>query len=320
MIKEHLIGLIQSGRLTESISLMISIVREKDDRQIHNDLILLASRVQANHRLLSMNYLQLEEFQQEEIKIHQRLLHCVMEAEEMGFLENIALEDLQKKTNSEKKKILFIASNPEGTPKFELEKEYLEIRKIFNRKREAFEVIESFDTTFEGFLEAVRIEKPEILHISCPSNNDFMIFHREDNTIRSIPYHILASVFSMFQPFVKCVFINTWCSPVFLKKISAYLNCAIGSSSLVDDSDAILFSSGFYTAISQENSFANAYICGRDTVDSYKSLDDQKPFCFKLFMNGLGCPPEEDTTPDQFQFSEPAGLLNRIKEEKEAGG
>lgn len=218
MLIEQLLNLLKSGKIQETLDYLVAIVKHKDN-QMYHDLILLAGRLQANQRMFNLNLIPHEDLMIESNNIFKSALDTIHTASDLGYYIGLELADIKEKNNpTDSVKILFIASNPVNTPKFQLEKEYLEIRKIFNAKRKNFEVIELFNTTLDGLFEIIRIEKPEILHISAPSNDKYLVLHRSDDTIKSVPYDFLSAAFYMFQPYVKCVFINTWCPPIFLKK------------------------------------------------------------------------------------------------------
>ena len=192
-----------------------------------------------------------------------------------------------------------------------LEKEY---GKRGTKKREKFEVIELFKATIDQLFEVIRMEKPDILHISAPSTDKYLILHRPDDTVRSIPYNLLSSAFTMFQPFVKCVFINTWCPTIFLKRISIPLQCAIGSKSLVDDNMSVLFSSGFYTAIYQGKNFDEAFSTGLDLLKNHKEYSARE-IPFVLFKNGFSAD-SSDKTPEDFDIKEPEEIIKILKSNK----
>ena len=228
-----------------------------------------------------------------------------------GLLDQDPAELVQEE-GMEKVKILFIASNPNGTTEFELEKEFLEIRKVFRRKRHHFEVVECFNTELQEFFDVVAEEKPDILHVAAPSKEEYIVFHKADDTIRAVPYEFLAPAFSMFRDYVKCVFLNTWCSATFLKQVSVSLGTALGSKNLISDTDSILFSSGFYSAIAQGASYEEAFKAGQAILDKGLVHDVAKgKETYTFFENGNNLNPEDQTTAD-FPMNEIDARFNEI--------
>lgn len=315
MIREKLFNLLQIGRTNEAIERLLWLSKEHD-KSTYNELILLSSRLNANNSMFNMNILSQNDLKLETNKIITSLLNYVDLITSADYVSNINLNDLENGINAstdDKIKILFVASNPIDTGKLELEKEYLEIRRIFNNKRNQFEVIELFNATLDEFFNTVRIEKPDVLHISAPANNDYFTFHRPDQTSRLVPYPFLASAFLLFQPHVKCVFINTWCSPIFLKKISTSLHCAIGCPSMVMDDVSIWFSSSFYTSLAQGNSYEEAFKMGIEILKQ-QSKDGNIPFV--MFKDGMSNS-SDDKTPEDFDYDEIEWLMGREPQQSE---
>lgn len=311
MIKDNLTNLLKAGRNAEALERLIMITAA-NDQQAHDELIALLSRLNANSNRYNQNIISYEDFKQEANHINVVTLNYISQLASTDYFQNFPLESFDKKNQpvaEETTKILFIASNPHGTSPFQLEKEYLSIRRIFNNKRQEFEAVESFNTTLDGLFTVIRKERPTILHIAAPSTNEFLCLHRPDDTALNVPYDLLASAFIMFQSYVKCVFINTWCCPIFLKKISVSLQCAIGGGDVIDDNMCILFSNGFYTAIAQGKTYEEAYLIGSDTIKNLPKLGKAKN-PFKFFKNGI-CNDPLDTTPEDFDLKSGEEKVNK---------
>lgn len=317
-MNEKLLSWLKTGKIQETLDYLIVIIKDKDN-QMYTDLVLLASRQQANQRMFNLNLIPHENLNIESNNIFKSVLDCVNQASDLGYFEGVSWDDIEEKKNQPEDviKILFVASNPINTPKFQIEKEYLEIRKIFSTKRKKFDITESFNTTLDGLFDVVRTEKPEILHLSAPSTDQYLVLHRQDDTIRSVMYDFLSAVFPMFQPYVKCVFINTWCSPIFLKKISIPLHRAIGGKTMVIDEASIIFSSGFYTAIAQGKKWDEAFYFGNELLSTWikrNELPFEMPYV--CYVDGVSNEPE-DTTPADFPVIEPEEIEQMRRSEKD---
>lgn len=304
MIKEKIANLIAASAIEESLQYLFALT-ENNDGEIYNQLLLLSAQMNADKRKNSAGVISYEELKLSENANIQSILQCLSQITEKGYLNNETLESLtekikSKKTSTDKTKILFLASNPIGTPNFELEKEYLEIRRIFNSKRGTFEVTEVFHTTLDDLFEATQREKPQILHISAPSTGDSLDLHHEDNTRNCVPYEFLASAFLVFKNYTKCVFINTLCSAIFLKKVSKKLGYAIGFNGMTYDELCITFSSGFYTALAQGKNIEEAFFIGAELLRNASSaMAKEEIENLLLFKNGY-CLNKEDTFPESF--------------------
>ncbi len=324
MLNDELNRLIAANKASEAISIMTEIINDKDD-DMSRDLVLLSARLTVAERSHINGSIKFEEFQTFNTQISNSVLHFIDLAEKEGFFKDI--KDLaslkEQRVEGAKTKMLFVGSLPKDMGlNFQIEREYLEIRKVFNNVRDRFEATEVFNTTLDLLFDTVRKEKPTILHIAAPANNNIIAFHYKNNNQYPIPYEFLASAFIAFQPDTKCVFINTWCSTIFLKKISTFLGCAIGSKIMVDDNDTIIFSSGFYAALAQGKDYRQAFSFGKEllledkkdkpilefdaygkatTPKSKKKKETGKPFemPYVLFINGIAEDPN-DTTPDDF--------------------
>jgi hypothetical protein len=320
MLNEELKRLISANKISEAISIMTEVLDGKDE-DMSNALVLLSGRLTAGERSHLAGLIKFEEFQSLIISISNAALNYIDSATNDGYFADIPdVKSLkEKRVEGKKTKLLFVGSLPKDlSAQFQIEKEYLEIRKVFNNVREKFEATEVFNTTLDMLFDTVRKEKPTILHIAAPATDECIALHRKDNTQHHIKWEFLASAFIAFQPDTKCVFINTWSSTVFLKKISTFLGCAIGCKDVVMDNDSITFSSGFYAALAQGKDYKQAFYFGKELLleekrnivvpTSYgivatKSRDEQEEMPFKipyiLFINGVADDPT-DTTPDDF--------------------
>ena len=314
MIEDQLKDLLRTGNIGDALEkLLYAVGRQHDD--IHNDLIMLSARLNANQRLYNLGMLEYEKLQRENATITSAILRYIEEAAANNFFDDTDFERMNEADEEKSVRILFIAANPIGTPRFELEKEFLAIRKIFANKRNHFDVIELFNTTLDNLFEKVKTERPDILHISGPATENHLVLHRDNDHVRSVPYHFLSAAFRMFQPYVKCLFVNTMCSKVFLKKVSMTLEAAIGSEILITDNEAIIFSTGWYTAIAQGESRKDAFNFGMKLLQEHQvgngaRQSDVPPFT--MFINGVNLDPN-DETPAEYEIEEPADVMDRLQ-------
>ena len=322
MLNEQLKKLIAANKISEAITIMTEIVNDKD-AEMSNALVLLSGRLTIAERSHQSGSLPFNEFQSQMVQISNSALSFIDSASNEGFFDGISgIESLKEKlVEGVKTKLLFVGSLPKDLNlDFQIEREYLEIRKVFNNVRQKFEAVEVFNTTLDMLFDTVRKEKPTILHIAAPATNEFIALHRKDNTQHHIHYEFLASAFVLFQPDTKCVFINTWCSTIFLKKISTFLGCAIGCKNMVMDDDSIVFSSGFYAALAQGKDYKQSFYFGKELLlESKKQVaipiptsygitstkkgkkKEEAPYeiPYVLFIDGVAEDPN-DTTPDDF--------------------
>ena len=308
---EILINNISSGRINEALDIMLKITKLYDT-DFYENVLLLSARYYANERMTNQGTESYEVLKREWNGLVNTLTKYVTTLAETDYFAAIDVENFNEDDNNKAKtKILFVSSSPIGSNKLEFEKEYIEIRKVFKQSRNTFDITELFGTTLDSLLETVRIEKPDILHFSCPSDTNYLYLQRNDNTIRAIPYAYLAPMFILFQPFVKCLFLNTWTSPIFLKRVSNYVKYSVGCTKPLDDIAAILFSTGFYTAIHQGRSYEEAFLLGNEVIKNNPKYRDYS-IPYVLFNSGISNN-KEDETPDYFDMTEPPELTEYLK-------
>ena len=195
MLNEQLKRLIAANKISEAISIMTEIINDKDE-EMSNALVLLSGRLTAGERSHMAGLIKFEEFQSLTIQVSNATLQYIDSAAQEGFFKGINdIESLkEKRAEGVKTKLLFVGSLPKDlSVDFQIEKEYLEIRKVFNNARELFEATEVFNTTLDMLFDTVRKEKPTILHIAAPANDQIIALHRKDNNQHEVPYEFLAS-------------------------------------------------------------------------------------------------------------------------------
>ncbi len=302
MLTEKITRLLTAGYQEEALEEWLLPLTEQNDPELYQDFLLLSGRIQANNRLKNLGTFSEESFLKESNLIQKALLDFFSQIQEKAYYLEESPESIQQKIahkNRRSQRILFIAANPKDTPEFDLAKEYLGLRKIFKHKRKEYEVTEMFDTSLEDFYESIRQEKPQILHVSAPSTEEFLALRKQGNEMHKVPYEFLSPTFQVFKDHIECVFFNTWCSPIFLKKVSRYLGIAIGSKGLIGDTLSITFSSGFYSAIAQGKSYEAAFSVGNSLVKNYQGKDNIGADNLLLFKDGI-CLNQPDTFPDEF--------------------
>lgn len=319
-------NLVASGKASEAINLIVNQL-SKSDKDRYNNVILLSGQIARNHGLFSQGLIKLEEYKLSESQTTRSLLSILdsIESKEMQAIES----DSKEETEVEKKtKLLFLASQPSDMETLQLEKEYLEIRKIFKKFRKSFDVTEEFDVTIDTFFESINEQTPHIIHFSGHSSNDNILLSRKiDRVSHEIPYEFLASSFKLLKDSTELVFINTMGSCLFAKVISRFIPYAIGVKGNVSDIQAISFSSGFYSALAIEKDYEKAFEFGKmllnpiswtqENLSKENESDDkilkedknsfngynEDPNIYYLFSNGQS--KDDSDTPEDFYSPQP---------------
>ncbi len=267
-------SLVASGKPKEAIDIIAEFIAQTD-KDKYNELILLSGEISRNHGFFAQGLIPLEDYKLSNSKTNYALLSIIDTIDTKSFTE--VQEKQKNKPLSPKTKLLFLAAQPSDLAPLNLEKEYLEIRRIFKKKRQHFEITEEFDVTIDSFFESIREEDPHIIHFSGFGTKDAVILSRKtDRSSHDIPYEFLASAFKLLKGKTEFVFINTQGSCLFAKVISRFIPYTIGLKGTITDKDAISFSSGFYSALAIEKNYEKAFEFGKKLLKA-KSLNDIIP-------------------------------------------
>ena len=270
---QELKGLIAANKTREAIAKMAQIIGDKD-ADLLNSLIMASAQIANNESLFSMRLTDIEDYNKTVALTTRLVLATLDELKEGGYFDNLAAVEattapVVKVDN--RTKIQFLAANPSNLAKLQLEREYIEIRKIFKHHQDKFALTEEFDVTLESFFEAIFVQKPKIVHFSGFSDtgdNPSLIFNRKNGTYQCVSFEYLAATFKLFRDDVECVFINAAFSDTFAKVVSRFIPNVIGIKEIIDDKEAITFASGFYTALSFEKNYKNAFHKAKDLLIS----------------------------------------------------
>lgn len=299
-------ALVGEGNTQEAISQMSKwSVRNSD---IRNSVIQLSGQFAQANFSFAMGLTDAQAQQATLSKITYALLQLLDRMQAEGLFSE---RDLPSEAEIEgpKTKMLFLGANPMFTGEWEgrghgyhieLEKEYLEIRKIFKNHRNKFSITEELDMTLDAFFEAVHREKPNIVHMSALGGKEGVYFlQKNDRTPHLVPYEFLAPVFRLLKKTVECVFLNTVDSNLFAKVVSRVIPYAIGIRGPVIDPEAISFASGFYAALALEKNYEKAFEAGRNLLANTANTPGwtSSGATFFLYQNGY-CAEDTETRDD----------------------
>ena len=134
---QNLKSLIAGGKTQEAISRMAKLASAKSST-IHNDLILLSGQIAKNQSMFTLGLVKMEDFKISESQNNFAVLSILDSMQADDLLDKDV--DLEEESTN-KTKLLFLASNPSDLPLLQLEKEFIEIRKIFRNKKTNFESV-----------------------------------------------------------------------------------------------------------------------------------------------------------------------------------
>ena len=326
MTLQELQGFISANKTQEAIAFMAKAIGDKNT-QLRDDLVMLSSQISRNETLFMRGLVKIDDYTMSGAQSIRAILAILEEVSLAGYLEDMPSDIADVNKNApvfveKRTKIQFLAANPIDTSKLELEREYIEIRKIFKQHYSEFVLVEAFDVTLETFFEAIFQEKAQIVQFSGMADVTGLILNRKDGTCHPVSYEYLAATFKLFRNHVECVFINTMYSDIFAKVVSRFIPYVIGIKDTISDIEAITFAGGFYTALAFEKNYLKAFNQGKDlliqtriqtleseiprsygitntTLTDTEKMTELKKIPYVLFMNGIAAD-EDDTTPDDF--------------------
>lgn len=181
-------GLIGAGKTQDAISQMAKLAAGRDD--IYNSLMQLSGRFSQGNFYFAMGLADSKAHQSTAAEVNFGLLALLDQMQLQGLTEP-GRRETDDEDNTPKSRLLFLASNPvdKRLGVLQLEKEYLEIRKIFKNHRNKFSITEEFDVSLDTFFEAIYREKPQIIHLSgFAEEAGIILTQKTDNSAFFVPY------------------------------------------------------------------------------------------------------------------------------------
>ena len=179
--------------------------------------------------------------------------------------------------------ILFLAANPKGTSRLELDAEANKIEKVLNACQHShrFTYKTYWAVNAEDLQFALAKEKPQIVHfVGHGGGNAGLVFESdvEKHLITAADYRIdnrqfiqanaLANLFALVSRYVQCVILNACYSEVQASEICRSINYVIGTQDSISDRIATKFSAGFYTWLGNDpRGMEIAYRAGRNAIE-----------------------------------------------------
>jgi len=184
----------------------------------------------------------------------------------------------------DKIKILFLAANPQDTARLALGEEYQRIQDLLKSS----DLKEQFELRYCPALRADDIQqeildfKPEIIHFSGHGDIEGLAF-ADVSGEKSVwlEKETLGNLFKLCSSHLKAVFLNACHSAEQAEAIVEQVDYVIGMNAAIEDSAAISFAKGFYTAVFANTpvNFDIAFSAGlsRLEIDHISSEERQKP-------------------------------------------
>ena len=150
------------------------------------------------------------------------------------------------------KKILVLASNPEGTEPLKLNREIRLIEDVLEKgkQREKFTIKSKLEVRLEDLQKTIRQEKPRIVHFcGHGAGSQGLVVGTESGEKQLVGTQGSADLFKLFDKQVECVVLNACYSQVQAAEINRHINYVVGTKKQIRDDVASAFTQGFYEAL-----------------------------------------------------------------------
>jgi hypothetical protein len=223
------------------------------------------SREEANlqKKQVSENLKQQREHQSRMTNITRSIArHESMHSETLSKIE--ALQALPEKIV-----VLFLASNPINQQQLRLDEEARAINEMIrgSKHRDAVKLETRWAVRPLDVLQALNELEPTVVHFSGHgSDNDQIVFQSANGKAQLVTTNALTQTMAASSDSIRLVFFNTCHSYNQARKITDYVEAAIGMNTSIGDEAARIFAAQFYSAIGFGHSLKKAFDQGKAAI------------------------------------------------------
>ena len=166
-------------------------------------------------------------------------------------------------------KVLFLSSNPEGTPALKLDEEArLITQKIrASEYRDVLKLETLWAVRPDDLLQALNEHKPQIVHFSGHGSESGEIVLMDNNRqAKPVSAEALKMLFTTLKDNIRVVVLNACYSEIQAQAIAEVIDCVVGMSTAIGDEAAIVFAASFYRAIGFGRSIKEAFDQGKTAI------------------------------------------------------
>ena len=175
----------------------------------------------------------------------------------------------RKSDQSNRQKILFLASNPASTQPLQLDEEIREItqKSRASEYRDSIELVSHWAARPDDLLQEMNTHRPAVLHFSGHGNPEggLMLLDSKRNA-KVVRPEALRALFAAMGNCVRFVVLNACHSAAQASIIAEQVDCVVGMNAAGSDEVAILFAASFYRALAFGRSAQEALEQGRVAV------------------------------------------------------
>jgi len=169
----------------------------------------------------------------------------------------------------EVKRILILASNPQGTSHLRLDKEVREIEDWLRRSHlhPRFQIEQRWASRPRDVQRALLDVEPQIVHFCGHGQGQVgLVLEDETGRVKLVSTEALSKLFELFADRIECVLLNGCYTEVQADAIAGHINYAIGMRQEILDDLAIAFSVGFYKGLGTGQSIDAAFESGCQAI------------------------------------------------------
>jgi hypothetical protein len=162
-------------------------------------------------------------------------------------------------------RILFLASEPNDTPRLRVQEELRDIqqRLLSSPERERFSLHYAFSARPTDISQAILNFQPQIIHFSGHgASTGELCFENDLGKRQLVEPQDLAELFRNVADIVECVLLNACYSDIQARAIAEHIPYVIGMERAIGDRVAIAFAVGFYTALGGNRPYEDAHELG----------------------------------------------------------
>jgi FMN phosphatase YigB (HAD superfamily) len=177
-------------------------------------------------------------------------------------------------------KILFLAANPLGTDRLQLDEEIRSIREKIRAAeyRDEIELISAWAVRPDDLIQLLNEHQPQIVHFSghgSPTGEILLV--DSTGTAKPVSTGALKALFKTLKGNIRLVVLNACYSEAQAAAIIENIDCAVGMTTAIEDRTAAIFAASFYRALGFGRSVEEAFEQGKTALLLEGIPDDTVP-------------------------------------------
>ena len=308
MTKKEIQALFAQGKIKKALEIMLSMAEQQENEDVSTLLFLKSASFQQNEKSQRMGIISSDNYNITRARITNVLLESIDDLDFETSTDEPAPK-LPPKGNKISQTILFLASNPSGTGKLQLEAEHSRINQKLQDSE--LEVKIKKDVSLSAFQKYIIQEEPFIVHFSghgeksdvelkeamtrggldideMESNNDsgIVLFSEDLREAFIVSTDVISRLFRGMVKIqniaINTVIFNSCYSEEQAAAVAEFVPNVIGTSWSVKDKAAIAFSTSFYLGIAEGRNILQSVFLGTTNAMAH----GEPPERFVLFQDG----------------------------------